>query len=108
MRSLAYREAGVVLEFGRGRADPHGVAARGDGELAAALVEVREVAGPEAEQDEPALAGGEVDRGVALELLGRLLCGRRRGRYSSSVAGPDCEEVFVTRAATVATPLPGL
>jgi hypothetical protein len=71
----AYLEAGGVVEFGGGGADEHGVAAGGDGEVAAALVEVRQVAGEQAEQDEPALPGGEIDLGVALELLGRLLRG---------------------------------
>ena len=62
----------------------------------------------QAEQDEPALAGGEVHVGVALELFGRLLCGRGRGEVQLEVAGPGREEVFVTRATTVASPLAGL
>src|SRR5215472_1527605 len=75
---VVYLEAGGVVEVGGGGADERGVAAGGDGELVAGLVVVGQVAGLQAEQDEPALPGREVDLRVALELFGRLVCGGGR------------------------------
>src|SRR6185437_14533327 len=77
-RRLACAEAGRVAEVGRGGADEDGVGAGGNGEAAAGLVVVGQVAGAQAEGGEPALPGRELDAGVALELLGRLLRGPGR------------------------------
>jgi hypothetical protein len=76
---LARAEAGGVAEAGRGGADEDGGAAGGNGEPPAGPVVVGQVAGAQAEGDEPALAGRESHVGVALELLGRFLRGLGRG-----------------------------
>ena len=107
VRSLAYVEAGFVLEAGRGGPDKHGVPAGGDGELVAVWIVVGQVGGAQAEQDDLALPGREVHLGVPLSCLGGSCAAEGETRYSSSVAGLGREEVFLTVATTVASPLTG-